>query len=324
MTLAIFDLTPETFTPHALHNHDQNFRETNCYSDLIIEIAQALGVNPIACLGYTLAADFEDDQWTFGKPSHHDLQTMYGMRVEELALYRALESQIVTQVRKGVISLVEVDSYHLPDTAGIDYRTGHVKTTIGISAIDPEHKTMHYFHNASFSRLEGEDYDGILTPLIANQTGYLPPYCEIIKLDQVRILPEETLRTIAFESARLHFSKRTGLNPITAHAKAMKAHQENIIAGGLPAYHAYTFVALRQLGASHQLGAHFLRWLDDQNPSFIEAANAFDVISTTAKTLVLKLARVANSGKLADLSAAFDEMAAQWQQAHTLLEKALK
>ena len=58
----IFALTPESFLPHTLlHNHDQNFRETNCYSDLIIEIVNGFGLNPIACLGYTLAADFEID-----------------------------------------------------------------------------------------------------------------------------------------------------------------------------------------------------------------------------------------------------------------------
>ncbi|HAE99754.1 MAG TPA: DUF1839 domain-containing protein, partial [Methylophilaceae bacterium] len=89
----IFALTPETYQPHALHCHDQNFRETNCYSDLVIEIINGLGLNAVACLGYTLAADFEGDQWTFGKPSHHDLENLYGVRIEELSLYRALVDQ---------------------------------------------------------------------------------------------------------------------------------------------------------------------------------------------------------------------------------------
>lgn len=320
----IFTLTPESFLPHTLlHNHDQNFRETNCYSDLIIEIVNGFGLNPIACLGYTLAADFEIDQWTFGKPSHHDLQTMYGMRIEELSLYRALEDQLLAQVSRGAIPLLEADSFHLPDTAGIDYRHAHVKTTIGITAMDTVNKTMSYFHNAAFATLEGEDYEGIVRPLASLREGYLPPYCEMIKLDKVQQLGEQQLRELAFDSAVFHFSKRSENNPISAHAAAMQAHQETIVAGGLSAYHAYTFVALRQLGAAHQLGAHFLRWLGNGDADFNEAASMFDQISGTAKTLVLKLARVANSGKLADLSAAFNDMAKQWENSHAILQKIL-
>ena len=321
---AIFSLTPEQFQPHTLlHNHEQNFRETNCYSDLVIEIVNGFGMNPIPSLGYTLAADFEIDQWTFGKPSHHDLQAMYGMRVEELSLYRALEDQLVAQVSRGAIPLLEADSFHLPDTAGIDYRHAHVKTTIGITAIDPANKTMSYFHNAAFASLEGEDYEGIVRPIASLREGYLPPYCEMIKLDKVKRLSEQQLRELAFDSALFHFSKRTGNNPIIAHAEAMQAHQEVIVAGGLKAYHAYTFVALRQLGAAHQLGAHFLRWLGNSDKDLNEAAAMFDQISGMAKTLVLKLARVANSGKLADLSAAFDDMAKQWESSHAILQKSL-
>jgi hypothetical protein len=312
----IFALTPELFQAHALlHNFEQNFRETNCYSDLIIETVNGLGLNPVACLGYTLAADFEDDQWTFGKPSHHDLEALYGIRIEELSLYRPLIDQIVTQVQRGSIPLVEADAFHLPDTVGIDYRSGHVKTTIGITAIDVEKKCIHYFHNATFAKLEGEDFDGILWPLASKHNGYLPPYCEIAKLDNVRLYPDDELRAMAFESAKFHMRKRPAPNPVEKHAEAMTAHQQAIIDGGLPVYHGYTFVALRQLGSSHQLGGHFLRWLANGNTDILAAAEAFDQISTLAKTLVLKLARVANSGKPADLSAVFAEMSMLWSKA---------
>lgn len=317
MTHAIFSLAPKDYVQHALHDHNQNFRETNCYTDLIIEIVNGLGLNPLACLGYTLAADFEDDQWTFGKPSHFDLQNLYGMRVEELSLYKDLETQMLTQIGRGVIPLVEVDAFHLPDTVGIDYRTGHAKTTVGISYLDPERKVMHYFHNATFTSLSGEDYDGILKPAVAEHSGYLPPYCEMIKLEQVKSLSEDALKLLAFASAKHHFSKRHD-NPIDAHAQSMAMHQQQIVDGGLPAYHAYTFVALRQLGASHQLGAHFLRWLD--NAALNETATHFDAIAQISKSLVLKLARVANSGKVADFSNAFTDMSHHWHQSHNQLQ----
>lgn len=319
----LFELSPATFNPHALHGFDQDFRETNCYSDLIIELVHGLGLEPTACLAYTLAADFEGDQWTFGKPSHHDLESLYGIRIEELSLYRPLINQIVTQVQRGSVPLLEADAFHLPDTIGIDYRTSHAKTTIAITCIDADTKTLRYFHNATFAELKDDDFDGVLQPLISAQKGYLPPYCETAKLDFVSERSQKQLREIAFASAQFHLKKRPLKNPILTHAAAMQEHQQFIINGGLPAYHAYTFVALRQLGSAHQLGAHFLRWLNADDANLVAAATAFEQISTVAKMLVLKLARVSNSGKLADLNAIFAEMAAQYDIASRHLYLAL-
>ena len=319
----LFNLTPASFKPHVLHSFDQNFRETNCYGDLIIELVHGLGLEPTACLAYTLAADFEGDQWTFGKPSHQDLESLYGIRIEELSLYRRLIDQIVTQVQRGSIPLLEADAFHLPDTESIDYRTSHAKTTIAITYIDVVNKMLRYFHNATFAELKDDDFDGVLQPIISAQKGYLPPYCEMVKLDFVNKRPEKELREIAFFSAQFHFKKRPLKNPIQQHATAIEAHQKAIIEGGLPVYHAYTFVALRQLGSAHQLGAHFLRWLNADDINLIAAATAFEQISASAKMLVLKLARVSNSGKPADLTAIFAEMAEQYDTASGHLHLAL-
>ncbi|MDI1297812.1 DUF1839 family protein [Methylotenera sp.] len=314
-TSQIFARLPENFVPHVLHLSEKNFRETNCYSDLMIEIVNGLGLNPLACLGYTLAADFEGDQWTFGKPAHHDLERLYGIRIEELSLYRSLTAQLVTQVSRGAIPLLEADAFHLPDTAGIDYRNNHVKTTIGITHIDAAKNVMHYFHNATFAKLEGEDFNGVLAPLNSNNKGYLPPYCEIAKLNQVFKLSEDTLRLRAYDIAASHLRKRPTENPIKAYANAILEHQQTIAADGNDAYHAYTFVAPRQLGASHELGAQFLRWLDGENPHLLEAANAFDGIATLSKSLVLKLARVAHSGRPVDLTSILGDMSVHWEHA---------
>lgn len=316
-------LMPEHFAQHSLHAPESIFRETNCYSDLLIEVIHHLGLNPLACLSYTLAADIEGDQWTFTKPSHNDLFQLYGLRIEELSLYRPLLAQIVCQVERGAIPMLEVDAHFLPDTMGTDYHQSHTKTTIGITHIDVENKKLLYFHNATFASLEGADFDGIFFPKLGNEPGYLPPYCEIIKLDKVKKESESALRETAFACAALHFSKRTSTNPIETYAQYMQGHQQEIITHGHEAYHAYTFVAPRQLGAAHELGAHFLRWLDPNNPHLQSAADDFLRIANLSKTLVLKLARINHTQKPANLEAIFAEMQERWANAHQQLLIAL-
>jgi hypothetical protein len=318
------NLVPERFSPNGLHHYDRNFRETNCYSDLLIEVIHNLNLNPVACLGFTLACDFEEDQWTFGKPSHDDLQKLYGIRIEELSLYRPLVDQMICQVQRGAIPLLEVDAYFLPDTVGIDYRQTHAKTTIGITHIDLNNKKLRYFHNATFTECEGEDFDGILFPSLSSQDGYLLPYCEILKLNKTFSLSEEHLKKIAYESATLHFSARASSNPFEAYAKTIESHQEAIIASGHHAYHAYTFVAPRQLGAAHELGASFLNWLNTASPNFASAAEDFVKISNLSKTLVLKLARINHTNKPAKVEALLAEMHDCWSRAHIKLSAELQ
>src|ERR1700753_4169491 len=63
---------------HALHDPARAWPETNCYVDLWIEVLDALGLDPIACFGFTFSTDFEGDQWTFFKPSFGDIWELYG------------------------------------------------------------------------------------------------------------------------------------------------------------------------------------------------------------------------------------------------------
>lgn len=158
---AVAPLDSRPWTPHGLHQGERTWTETNCYADLWIELLHTLELEPMACLGFTVAVDFEGDQWTFFKPSHADLYQLYGVDVQELTIWRALEAHTIEQVQHGRVVLVEVDSFHLPDTAGTDYRTRHAKTTIGIVAIDPDARRLGYFHNAGYFELGGEEYTGI-------------------------------------------------------------------------------------------------------------------------------------------------------------------
>jgi hypothetical protein len=54
-----------TYVPHAVHGPDRTYVETNCYTDVLVELLHARGDEPLAALGITVRMDFEGDQWTF-------------------------------------------------------------------------------------------------------------------------------------------------------------------------------------------------------------------------------------------------------------------
>jgi hypothetical protein len=65
--------------------------------DVVIELLHALGVEPLAVLGSTVAVDFEGDNFTFYKPDHDDLRRFYGVDIQELNVWlRCLSMLCVT------------------------------------------------------------------------------------------------------------------------------------------------------------------------------------------------------------------------------------
>jgi hypothetical protein len=309
--IAIFGLDPRGYQTHPLHGFERDFRESNCYVDVVIEVVHALGLDPTACLAFTLASEFEGDQWTFFKPPHADLDQLYGVRIEELTLWRPLVEQVRVQVARKRLPLVEVDAYYLPDTAASDYRRQHVKTTVAITHVDEAARRLRYFHNAGFYELEGDDFDGLFRIGAPPREDYLPPYCEIIKPDRARTRDPNELRAVSRELARRYFALRPGDNPVRAHAAQLQEHLEWIVQGGLPTYHGYSFAAMRQLGANFELAAAYLRWLGNTG-ALAEAAEAFALISRVSKMLILKLARVANTKRISYPADSFEEMAQAW------------
>lgn len=315
---------------HPLHAANRDFRETNCYADLWLELLHGAGLEPHASLAYTLVTESEGDHWTFYKPPHRDLEFLYGLGVEEMTLWRPLIEHVATQQQLGRVPMVEVDSYFLPDTKGSDYRAAHTKTTIAITHLDRPGRAMRYFHNAGFYELKGTDFDGVFRtgelPLPALETEDLvkaaavplPPFCEIVKLDRAYPLDIDALRARSLELARYHFARMPD-DPIATFALEAPRHIEWIVDGGLPVYHAYTFSTLRQLGSSHELASSYFRWLDPEDSDFAAAADAYASISAEAKKLVLKLARAAHGRKQVDIAASLAAMRSSWQQARTAL-----
>ena len=306
---------PDGHDRHPLHQGERIWPETNCYVDLWIEALHARGLDPLAMLGFTVTQDFEGDQFTFFKVPLEDLETLYGLRVQELAIYDSVETHVAEQLKRGPeggLVLVEVDGFHLPDTRGTSYGTTHVKTTVGIVRIDPAARTMDYFHNAGFHRLEGADYEGVA----AAAAGPLFPYVEFVKPGRPA-LEGRKLMDASLALLRRHLARRPAENPIAAYRAAFPEHLDRLLSRPMEYFHLYAFNLLRQLGANSELlGAH-VRWLD--GPS--EAAEACRTIAEGAKAMQFQLARTVARRKAPDLTDGFDRMERAYDTALGMLAR---
>lgn len=307
---------PGVYAPHALHSDERTWPETNCYVDVWIAVLNSLGLDPIAGLAFTLALDFEGDQYTFFKFQHAELRALYGIEVEELNPWRGVAAHAVEQVALGRYMLPEVDAHFLPDTAGVSYQIDHAKSTIAIAHIDMDGKLLRYFHNRGCYTLEGRDFDGIFRlGEFAPTAGVLPPYVEIAKLDRlVRLSPEEMGRR-ADRFTQLHLARRPLHNPIAKHRERIGRDLEWLKGEPLETFHLYAFATVRQAGACYALTASYLRWLaahTRRDGRLEPAAAAFETISSTAKTVQFKLARMANLKRDVDLGPLLQTMEDAW------------
>ena len=322
---SLWQLDVASYTPHSLHGPDRNFVESNCYIDIWVEMIHAAGLEVYPFLAFTLISDFEHDQWTFYKPSFDDIQALYGISVHELYLWGGLHQQIARHLQHNKMVLLEADAFYLPDTQETDYQQNHVKTTIGIEAIDLENKTMNYFHNAGYYQLEEDDFNSIFHLDKPTIDGYLPPYCEIAKLDNVHKLPAEQMHKKARALLTHYMSLLPKSNPIGRFKTGFADELAYLCEQGLETYHHYAFGSLRQLGSGYEFTAYFLRELQkaEGHNRLEPIAAMFDDISVTAKTLILKGARMVNRKNIKDVSADFDSMAQHWDNAMAALKEQL-
>ena len=324
---AIPGLAAATYRRHAVHGEDRAWPETNCYTDLMVELAHARGYEPLAMLPCTIAIDFEGDQWTFFKPPACELYDLYGFDVQELQIWRPLASHLVEQVEAGNPVLVEVDSHWLPDTAGTAYRIEHSKTTIGVNWIDMERERLGYFHNAGYFELGGEDFRAILglEPSSAGERrpGYLPPYVEYVKSRREFVPPRNgALVGASLANGRRHLARAPVDNPFPRFRARFAADQAKLLCKDF-CFHDYSFANLRQFGACYELGAAWLRWLGANGIAGMdEPATSLEAISQGAKAFQFQLARAVARGRTLDL-APLDEMAGHWDAAYGALRDRL-
>jgi len=288
---------------HPLHDPERAWPQTNCSVDLMIELLAAYGFDPVWMLAFTITQDFEGDHFTFFKVPSEDIEALYGLSVQELAVWDDLQAHVVEQLQRERIVLLEVDGYYLPDTQGVTYRETHGKTTIGIYALDPDNRRLGYFHNETRGILSDDDFDGALQRL-PEQSALLMPYTEFIKPVGT---PCKTPAVLAAQLLRRHWQRRPKKNPFRAYAETFSRHVEQLQAGGSTYFHGYAFNTLRQAGANFSLLENFLAALPDED--LAPAAASARTLADGAKTLQFQLARAVARKRFDGLQVAVDALA---------------
>jgi hypothetical protein len=313
VTRQLSALDPATYSRHPLHTVDRVWLESNCSVDLWIELLHTAGLEPMAALPCALCVDFEGDQWTLFSIPRADLFELYGIDVIELNVWRPLVSHVDAQLALGRVTIVDVDAFYLPDTAGITYRTEHDKTSIGIQAIDVAGRRLGYFHNAGYYELEGDDFVGVLS-LDRVGSDRLAPHVEVAKPPTTSRRSDRALIGTSLELLRAHLARCPERNPFRRYAAAFSNDLESLGEQPLARFHAYGFATLRQCGAAFDLGCAYLRWLESHGEAGLEQiATDCDVIASTAKALQLKTARFVNNRRTFDPSPLLDTMAVAWE-----------
>ncbi|HQZ33480.1 MAG TPA: DUF1839 family protein [Ilumatobacteraceae bacterium] len=310
---SLLPITAASYEHHWLHDDDRDWPETNCYVDLWIEVLNALNLDPLASLAFTLDVGFNGEQWDFFKHPANDLWELYGLKVAEINVWRPLADHVIAHIELGNLLTLEADAYFLPDTAGVSYGTQHQKTTIVPQMIDVDNERLGYFHNRSYFELDGDDFRGVLRTE-STQTS-LAPYVEVIDTSLLRQPTREELADVAERLVRVHIGNRPDGNPprelatrITADLPWLRQHPDR--------FHGYAFGTLRQLGAWASTASEFVKWLE--RPELDGAAEALASISATAKTCQFKLARVL-AGRDVNLDELFDRMSEAWDSVYAPL-----
>jgi len=314
MQVVLPELDAATYPRHALHHAERAWPETNCHTDLFIELLHALGREPAAGLGMTVAQDFEGDQFTFFKMPTRDIEALFGLDVQELSIYRPLVDHIEEQAARGRIVLVEVDAHRLPDTRGVTYLADHSKTTIAVNRFDRASAKLGYFHNAGYFEMAGEDVEHLLG-FGSVARPVLPPYVEFAKVAGPG-LTGRALRDAAIARFADHWANRPERNPVDAYRAALPAHLD-WLAGEPPcSFHPYAFNTARQFGACMSLLAAHLDWLARQSVGGLGQSIALcEAMSSGMKTFQFLLARARARKKTDGLDTALDAIARDYDLA---------
>jgi hypothetical protein len=302
-------LSPGGYRSHILHGIDRCWPETNCSVDVWIELLHTLNLPPEPALAIAARQDFEGDQFGFTKLSLDDLELLYGLRVQELALYDDMTDKIALQIGRRRLCFVEADAFYLPDTGAAAYRRRHSKTTIGVNKLDRAHSTAEYFHNGGYFGLEGEDYQAIFG---RPQDGsvQLYPYIDYTSLDAERFDDNELRRRAAFVLQR-HWMRRPAENPIRAFQRVLPTQAAMLEGRGPQALYDYAFHTARLLGSNFSLLGACLGWNGEANAVAVAQC---DTIAESAKSLPLRLAKAVAQRRYDRIGNSLDPAANAWDR----------
>jgi hypothetical protein len=287
--VSLLGLDPASYSSHELHDPGRTYVETNCYTDILIELLHARGDEPLAALGCTVRMDFEGDQWTFFKPLPEDLQALFGIDVHEMQPYRSLPEQAAEQIAQGRTLIVELDSWYLPDTLATAYRCEHVKSSVVVEGIDPAGERLRYFHGAGLYELGDEDYRGVFRIGGDFSGDVLPPYTELVRFDAGVRLHGAELREAARALLRGHLAHRPESNPFVRFGAQLERDLPRLLDGDASDYHAYAFATVRMAGSAFEIASSQAQWLlgDEAGP----VCEALGQIVEGCKVLSFRLAR---------------------------------
>ena len=323
MSISFLPISVAGYLPHELHGPSRVWDQTNCSVDVWVELLHALGLDPVAAAAFAVAADFEGDQWTFFKYPPEDLLALYGVDVHEMNPWRGVLHHVCGQLEDGRLMTVEVDSFFLPDTQGVSYRLGHVKSTIVVNAIDSRRRWMAYFHNAGYHQLSGDDFDGVFRLGAHADSASLSPYTEIIRLERLRVLDGAELTAASRALLTKHLDLRPRDNPVIRMAERIDGDADWLRSAGPETFHDYAFATVRQCGASSETASSYCQWLAERSPehrsSLEAAAGHWRSVAESAKTAQLKLARLAR-GRATTLNESWHLMSTEWAAAQYELD----
>jgi hypothetical protein len=311
----IVELDPATYQRHLIHGGERTWAETNCYTDVVIELLHGLGFEPRAALAFTLTIDLDVDQWTFFKFPHADIEELFALSIHELAPWRPLVEHVEEQVAAGRPVLVELDSFFLPDTAGTAYRIAHVKSTVAVNEIDAAAERMGYFHNQGYHALSGADFREVFQTTGLVHDRMLPPYIEFVKrLPRAAPLTGSALLEASLGQLTRQLRRIPERNPFGAFQEKLAADMDWLLSSDIEVFHAYSFATLRQYGACFELAGTYLRWLSEEGVAGLERATAaFEEISSTTKALQFRLARAMARRRPLPLES-FAQLGVLWEQ----------
>jgi hypothetical protein len=310
----VIALDPGRYVRHALHGADRIWAETNCYTDVLIELLHGLGCEPRAALAFTLGIDFEGDEWTFFKFRDADLERLYGWDVEELAPWRGLLEHVEEQLRQERPVLVEMDSFYLPDTHGTAYRLAHVKSTVAVNMLDRDARRMGYFHNQGYYELGGVDFDALFQSPQQVHERMLAPYIEYVKRRR-EPMRGDALRDASLDLLRLQLRRLPERNPFETFGERFERDLAWLMESGIETFHTYAFVTWRQFGACYELAHSYLDWLGGQGvPGLVEASRWFREISESSKAFQFQFARAVTRKRTPSLGVV-EVMALAWNHA---------